>query len=387
MKKVIIIIVIALVASGVYFITKKQARTQGVNMTVSGTIENAEVTAGSTEGGRVVEVFVKEGARLEEGDEIVRLSNTSLESALGEAEAAVGMAESSLTLLKSGYPKEDIEAAQAAVSSRESQYDLLEQGTRQEQIDAAKADAEATAAQYENARRTLERQEKLFDSGVVSKQTVDNAQAAARLAQERLNAAKSMYEMAQRGPRTNEKKVAAGAVNEGRARLRKLEKGPRAEEIAQAEAAVEQARARLRTMRARVADLVVRAPSPCVVDVFDLYPGDLVPPGGEVAKLVLSDNTWIDVYIPADRLSEAEPGKKVRLAIDSYPGKAFTGKVRRVSRTAEFTPRNVQTPEGRASQVFRTRIDIADPGRKLRAGMTASVIFADTKQDNTGRRP
>lgn len=375
MKKVVMIVLIIAVAAGGLFTWRQQKREEAAGITVSGTIENAEVSVGSTEGGRVAEVFVKEGDVLREGDPIVRLSNTQLESALGEADAAVKVAEAALELLRSGYPKEDIEAAQAAVNTRVDQYKIVEEGPRDEQVAAARADADAAAAQYENARRTYQRMKSLFESGVVSMQTVENAQAAAKLAEERKNAAESMYDMARRGSRPNEKKAAAGAVNEGRARLKKLRNGARPEELKQAEAAVAQARARLATIQARVRDLTVRAPSDCTVDVFDLYAGDLVAPGGEVSKLELGKDIWIDVYMPSDKLAEARLGARVKLAIDAFPGEVFDGKVSRVARTAEFTPRNVQTPEGRAAQVFRTRIMISDPKGVLQAGMTASVMF------------
>jgi HlyD family secretion protein len=49
--------------------------------------------------------------------------------------------------------------------------------------------------------------------------------------------------------------------------------------------------------------------------------------------------------------------------------------VRRISEEAEFTPRNVQTPEERAGLVFAIRVDIEDPEGLVRAGMSADVIF------------
>ncbi len=375
-KKIAAVVIVALAAAGIYYRAGRGPAGRLSPMEVSGSIESVEVAVGSTEGGRVVETFVKEGDRLKTGDAIARLENAQLESAVGEAQAAVAVAEAALAALLSGYPKEDIAAARAAAEARSSQSALLEKGTRAEQITAARAEVEAAAAQSENAMLTFERQERLLESGVVSRQTADNARAAARTAEERLNAAKAMLDIALNGPREEEKEAAAGAANEAAARLRKLEKGARAEEIEQARAVVEQARAKLKTIEARAADLVVRAPSPCVVDTMDLHPGDLLAPGGQAAKLALDGDPWIDVYVPADRLSEAKPGAKARIVVDSYPGREFRGTVSRVARSAEFTPRNAQTPEGRASQVFRTRVEVSDPDRELRAGMTAVAVFS-----------
>jgi hypothetical protein len=44
-----------------------------------------------------------------------------------------------------------------------------------------------------------------------------------------------------------------------------------------------------------------------------------------------------------------------------------------ISRQAEFTPRNVQTPEERSKQVFRIKVTLLDGLDKLRPGMAADV--------------
>ncbi len=383
-KKIAAAVAVVIVAAGIYIWGGRDPAMKTSSMEVSGWIESEEVSVGSMEGGRVIEALVEEGDRLEAGEAIARLENAQLESALGEAEAAVTVAEKALATLLSGYPKEDIQAAKAAVDARGSQLALLENGPREEQIAAARAEVEAAQAQSENAELTRQRHERLLETGVVSKQSADNAKAAARTALERLNAAKAMLDIAMNGPREEEKAAAARAVEESAARLSKLERGARAEEIAQARALVDQARSRVKTIESRAADLVVRAPASCVASTMDLHPGDLLAPGAVAAKLALDGDPWIDVFIPADRLSEAKPGTKVLIVVDTYKGREFEGKVSRVSRSAEFTPRNAQTPEGRASQVFRTRIDVSDPERELRAGMTASAVFGSAPSAGDG---
>ena len=44
-----------------------------------------------------------------------------------------------------------------------------------------------------------------------------------------------------------------------------------------------------------------------------------------------------------------------------------------ISRQAEFTPRNAQTPEERSKQVFRIKVTLLDGLDKLRPGMAADV--------------
>ena len=47
----------------------------------------------------------------------------------------------------------------------------------------------------------------------------------------------------------------------------------------------------------------------------------------------------------------------------------------RIADQAEFTPRNVQTDEGRRTTVFAVKLTVDDPAGKLKPGMPADVVF------------
>lgn len=424
-KAIIVIVIIAVIAGGLYWRYRQRADAARDTVEVSGIIECEEVRVGSREGGRVLDVKVKEGEVVKAGRVLVRLESDALDAALSEALAAESAAAAKLEqlmngatpeeieaakaaasaleyrveMLENGSTEEEIDAAEAGVAAQQQQVDLIDSGTRQEQIDAARADWEAARAQYDNLKLTYERQERLLGAGVVSQQAADNARTAMNAAGEAVAAKKALYDMAMRGPRTQEKKAARDMLAQSSAQLRLVKKGPRAEEvaiarqqlaqsdaqlrrvvkgprseeIAQAGAALDQSRARVRSVRARLREMVIRAPENCVVDAIDLNPGDLVAPGEEVARLVLHEDLWVRVFVPEDMLGMVRTGSGVSLFVDSFPGKAFKGTVSRVSAKAEFTPRNVQTPEGRSMQVFRVKIVIPDKSGDLRPGMTATV--------------
>jgi len=61
--------------------------------------------------------------------------------------------------------------------------------------------------------------------------------------------------------------------------------------------------------------------------------------------------------------------------VDSFPGVTFTATVIQISDKAEFTPRNVQTVEGRSSTVFAIKLSISNPDGQLKIGMPADVVF------------
>ena len=71
--------------------------------------------------------------------------------------------------------------------------------------------------------------------------------------------------------------------------------------------------------------------------------------------------------------------EQVRVRVDSFPGKDFSGTVEQINRQAEFTPRNVQTVEDRIRQVFGVKVRLDNSEDKLRAGMAADVYFPNVK--------
>ena len=71
--------------------------------------------------------------------------------------------------------------------------------------------------------------------------------------------------------------------------------------------------------------------------------------------------------------------RKVLLHTDSAPGHLYHGKVGFVSPTAEFTPKNVETPELRTALVYRARVVVSDPDSNLRQGMPVTVVLDDAR--------
>jgi len=84
---------------------------------------------------------------------------------------------------------------------------------------------------------------------------------------------------------------------------------------------------------------------------------------------------WVRAYLPEARLGFVQPGLQVQVRVDSFPGLQFRGVVRRIHRQGEFTPRNIQTHEERALQVFQVEVVLDDPEHVLRPGMSADVTI------------
>jgi len=81
------------------------------------------------------------------------------------------------------------------------------------------------------------------------------------------------------------------------------------------------------------------------------------------------------VYVPEDTYGRVKLGQTAKMTVDSYPGVFFNASVVHIADQAEFTPRNVQTVEGRRTTVYAIKLDVPNPDGKLKPGMPADVSF------------
>ena len=90
----------------------------------------------------------------------------------------------------------------------------------------------------------------------------------------------------------------------------------------------------------------------------------------------LSD-CWVKIYLPSTVLGRVKLGSSAEVRVDSFPDRAFQGRVRKISDKAEFTPRQSLTTEERANLVFAVEVSVDNPDGVLKPGMPADVILHD----------
>ncbi len=122
-----------------------------------------------------------------------------------------------------------------------------------------------------------------------------------------------------------------------------------------------------------LSDAELRAPAGGVIRERILEPGDMATPGTPVLTLAMTDPVWVRAYLPETALGKVRPGMAAAITTDSFPDKVYTGWVGYIAPTAEFTPKNVETPELRTRLVYRMRVYACNPEGELRLGMPATV--------------
>ena len=342
---------------------------------ISGIIEADDIHVGSKIGGRVLKVVAREGQTVKGGEPLVLLEPNEMDASLAQAQAELRQAEAKYALMTAGSRQEEIEQSEAAVKQAQAELDQLISGPRQQEIDQAVAEWKASKAQAENAQKFLQRVAGLSARELIAKQDYDDASAKADEAEQKMKAARERYDLLLAGTRKEEVERGRQRLAEADAKRRQIRSGFRKEEIAQAKSAMEAARARVDLMRTQLEETVIKAPVDALVETLDLEPGDMVGAGKPVATLLRTGSLWVRAYLPEARLGFVQPGLKVAVRVDSFPGKSFAGMVRRIHRQGEFTPRNVQTQEERALQVFQTEVVLDDPDHVLRPGMSADVTI------------
>jgi multidrug resistance efflux pump len=145
--------------------------------------------------------------------------------------------------------------------------------------------------------------------------------------------------------------------------------------LTQAQAGKNQASAALQLLEIQLKKSTVVAPASGTIMAANIQDGELVGPGSIVFTIGQLEQVSLTVYIPEDAYGQILLGKTVDISVDSYPGKTFKGEVVRIADQAEFTPRNVQTVEGRKTTVYAVEISINNADNALKPGMPADVDF------------
>lgn len=340
----------------------------------SGTVEARDISVGSRVGGRVKEVLVHEGQRVKAGQPLLELEPGDLPAQRLQAKGQLDQAQANLDKLEKGARPEEIAQAEARAKSAEAAFLQTKIGARQEQIAAAAARLSAQEVVTEKAELDAERMRLLFSKGAASRAELDNAETNLRAAAAQRDALKETLDELKNGSRREEVVQAQARAREAQASEKLIQAGSRVEDIEAARGLVEAARGRLDSIDVSIAELTVRAPKDAMVESLDLRPGDILPPNATAATLLEEDQLYVRIYVPETHLGQIALGQKLPVRVDSFPGKSFQGVVEHINSVGEYSPRNLQTADERADQVFAARVGLSATGReRLRAGMAAFV--------------
>ena len=342
---------------------------------VSGFIEADQIRVGSQVGGRVAEVFAEEGDRVQRGEVLFRLEPFDLEAVSNKAGGNLAAAQAEYARHTAGFRPEEVQQAQAR---RERARAILEKavtGPRPQEITIAREQVRSARAASKLAEAEFVRLGALVTKEQVSKEAYDEAVRAREAAQAAQAVAEHSLALLEEGTRKEDIAAAKAGFAEAEQALALMREGYRKEDVAAAAARLASAEAELAAVQARLNELDVLSPCDCILETIELEPGDLVSANAPAVSLLDSDRLWVRTYIPEARLGHLQVGRIVPVRVDGIKDELFRARISFIAREGEFVPRNIQTPEERSKQVFRTKLILQEGLDRLRAGMAVDVLF------------
>ena len=322
-----IILVLALVAmavaAGLWWRWYGEADRQRTAIRGSGIIEVTQVDAAFEVPGRMVERFVDEGMMVDGGEPIARLDEREY--------------------------RLQVDRAVAAKAGAEAHYQMVMRGPRAQEIDQALAADESAESALHLQQLEYDRIAKLKAGGIVSQNELD--QSATNLTSAR---------------KTQERAAAQLAM---------LREGNRIEDIEEARARFNQAQAELELAELNLARCKLFAPLAGRVLSKSREPGEVVQAGTPVVTLGDLARPWVNLYVGERDLGRVHLGMKALVTVDAFPNDPFPGRVTFVADRAEFTPKNIQTPDERVKLVYRVKVEVDTHDGVLKPGMPADTML------------
>ncbi|MGQ9607742.1 MAG: efflux RND transporter periplasmic adaptor subunit [bacterium] len=458
MKKIVAIIILAFVAFvGIWRVsvilkTRAQAKQKGeeiltvveVEPVKQGTIQeklslvgnivaDSEVTVYPKIAGKIEQIFVDEGSNVTKGSVLAKLEDKELllrvkqaevalntakivyeqTKALAEVKVKAQVAQAEAAFISADAARKQVrdlaktrvssqlESATAGLEALKTNLKKIKDGARPEEKKQIQATVQQAKANMDNANADLDRMQKLFDEGAISKQTLDAAKTRATVASAQYEAAQQQLKLVETGAREEDiramelqvKQAESGLevakvmaetrsweqdiqtaeahFNQAKAGLetaKALEKAKSWEaEIASAEAAVKQAETALELAKEALSYATITAPISGTISKRSLDVGSMANPAIPLFTIVNVKNVKAIVDITEANLYRISPSSKVSVSVAGLPD-WLTGQITLIS--------PIIKPGSRTAEV---EISIDNSSQKIKPGAFARVdIILDT---------
>jgi len=353
-------------------------------ISLSGNIELTQVNIAFKVSGKLAELPIEEGVEVRKGSVVGRLDAVQLQQQRHRDSASVTLAETQFTqqLTAIEYQKAavsaDVELCQAALKQAEARLEQLLAGSRKQEIEQARAAAEEAHTQRALAKEDWTRAQTLYKNDDISASQYDQFRTRSEATSAALKRAEEQLALVIEGPRKEDIAAARAQVEQARASLRlaeaaRLDLKRREQELESRRAQIEQAKAQLGITDAQLDDTVAVSPVNGVILVKSAEAGEILAAGTTIATIGEMERPWLRGYINERDLGRVKLGAKVKVTTDSAPGKVYWGRVSFISSEAEFTPKQIQTPEERVKLVYRIKVEVDNPNRELKLNMPADA--------------
>ncbi|MCX7822839.1 MAG: efflux RND transporter periplasmic adaptor subunit [Syntrophobacterales bacterium] len=342
---VVLIVLVILLGVNLF---RKPSLPEGL-IQANGRIEGDRFTISSKVPGKVVRLYVREGDGVGEGQVVAKLDDAQISAKVDQAREAVSTLEAqfraaklSLEVLKRDVPL-TVETARSTLAQARSHWASA-------QVKAKQAERDALRFQH------------LFGAGAIDKHRFEQIDLARQVAFYQLRAAEESI-------RTAEKQLAQTLLGYDRIKVKEAE-------VEALSAQLAQAKATLREAESTLDDLIIKAPTSGIITSRMVDIGEVITAGAPIMDVVNLDRLYLQVYIPEKEIGKIRLGLPARIYVDALPEIFLTATVRYIASRAQFTPKEVQTPDERVKLVFAVRLYLDEnPDHRLTPGLPADAVI------------
>ncbi len=295
---------------------------------VQGEVEATQIKIASKLVGRIDSMAVHKGDRVVKGQLLFTLKSPEIEARLQQAQAALSGAEAQNSKAIFGADLEDIQAAYNSFLKAQSVSEL--------------------------AQKTFDRVNNLYKAGVMPAQKRDEAETNYKTAKETSNAARALWEKAQKGCRIEDKNTAKAMV-------------------ARAEGAMNE-------VESYKTETSIYAPTDGEVADIIAESGELVSAGYPVVTLAKLDDSWITFNLREDLLASIKTGSEFDASFPALGMKVIRLKVSYIHALGSFATWNATKTAGEFDmKTFEVHAVPTEKTEGLRPGMSALVDWKTVK--------
>ena len=295
--------------------------------------------------GRIVEIDVKEGDHVKQGDPLLKQESVQSSADLRSAEALLQQF------------KDDQEGLEAAYHSSEAML-----RTSQAELVRARAD-------YDKAKIDFDRMQNLLKEGLISTSQFDQAHAAFEVAKAQVDSA-------------------IARVQQSEAQLKQSDKAR-----ISASSRIMQQKGTIARIADQVSKTVYLAPLTGVVTNLPVHVGESAVPGIQNAigsnLMTLADLSVITAEVKVDEtdIVNVQLGQDAQVTVDAIPNKIFKGKVTEVgssalTRSGQAAGSGITSSTSQEAKDFKVVVTLLDPTDQLKPGLSTTAKITTAVRNN-----
>lgn len=354
----------------------------------SGRIEGYETDVGAKVAGRVINVTVREGAEVQQGQLLVKLDDDEIQAQVAGAEARIRAAKQQeqnarlqLSVIESQITETQLRWQQSRgdTTGRVSQAEA-EVAAANAQLKQAEAQVIEAQAQLNLAQADRSRYAQLVQDGAVTQQQYDQRETAFQAAQATLESRQAAVTAAQRqvnaaqGNLTQSQTTSLNPdINTAQINRLNTQLSQAQAELKAAQAEVANTQAERNRIQAQLKELTINSPINGIITSRSVEPGVVVTAGKTLLSVLDLNTVYMRGFIPEGDIGQVRVGQTAHIYLDSHPDRPFTARVTAIDSEASFTPENIYFKQDRVQQVFGVRLEIEQPDGFAKPGMPADA--------------